>query len=88
MIIKFVAVFHLFCILFQGCVASPDDVDLLSTAPRAKVQERSNMTEQMMSMEAGDGGLLNLQSNESEIDLRAVLCPWFTWDSDVMCMDS
>ena len=88
MIIKFVAVFHLFCILFQGCVASPDDVDLLSTAPRTKVQEPSNMTEQMMSMEAGDGGLLNLQSNESEIDLRAVLCPWFTWDSDVMCMDS
>ena len=90
MIIKSMALFDLLCfLLFQDCVVSlpfSDDVDLLSTSPHTKVQERSNMTEQTISMEAGDGGLL--QNNETEIDLRAVLCPWFTWDYDVMCMDS
>ena len=93
MIIKCVSVLCLLClsvIIFQDLVVSlpfSNDVDLLSTAPHTKVQERSNVTElTKMSIETGHGGLL--QNNESEIDLRAALCPWYTWDSDVKCTDS
>jgi hypothetical protein len=88
MIVKCLSIFRLLCLLiviFQDCVASlpfSDDV-----APGTEVQERSNVTEQTtISIKASHSELL--QKNESEIDLRAALCTWYVWDSDVIIVSS
>ena len=49
-----------------------------------EMQEQSDTTKQMMT---GNGRSGVFQKSRSEIDLRAILCPWHNWDTDVMCMD-
>ena len=61
-----------------------DESDIgLHRAPVTEMQERSNTTKQMM---AGIGQSGVFQKSGSGIDLRAVLCLWYNWDTDVMCM--
>ena len=89
MVLKCVSVSHLICPLFvlqQHVVSLPfsseSDVGL-HTAPVIETQEQSNTIKQMMT-EIGRSEVF--QKSESDIDLRAALCPWYKGDTDVTVM--
>ena len=86
MIIKCRLVICLICLLVirqETIVSLPfsDDVGL-HTAP-AEVQEHSSMMEQTTTKAD-----YNELFQKSDVDLKAAVCLWYEWDTDVKCTDS